>query len=518
HHHSLELPSARRPGRRARLLPRRPRLRGPQRRRLRGDALDHGRSQGPAGHLHRAASTGRRPGRHRRRTPRHRRDDGQGHLRGHHPGHPRPRRHLRETSGRRHRSGPGADRTAVRYPGLRGAGPRGQHGPGPRGAVTARPTGPTASRPGHDTRPPRGGRPRSHSPPHGPTEPGADGADGRPRLIDGEHMTSTGKNKRPAEPHAADRHDLIRVHGARENNLKDVSVELPKRRLTVFTGVSGSGKSSLVFDTIAAESQRMINETYSAFLQGFMPTLARPEVDVLDGLTTAITVDQQRMGSDPRSTVGTATDANAMLRILFSRLGKPYIAPPSAVAFNTATVTASGGMTDDRCADRTTTEKVTVSRTGGMCTHCEGRGTVSDIDLTQLYDDSKSLSEDPFTIPTYTGGGWTVRVITESGFFDPDKPIRKYTKKERHDFLYREPTKVKINGINLTYEGLIPKLQKSMLNKDREAMQPHIRAFVDRAVTFATCPECDGTRLTAEARSSKIGKVSIADACAMEIR
>src|SRR5690606_8689438 len=224
---------------------------------------------------------------------------------------------------------------------------------GPRGAVTARATGPTASRPGHDAGPPRGGGPRSHGPPHGPTEPGADGADGRPRLIDGEHMTSTGKNKRPAEPHAADRHDLIRVHGARENNLKDVSVELPKRRLTVFTGVSGSGKSSLVFDTIAAESQRMINETYSAFLQGFMPTLARPEVDVLDGLTTAITVDQQRMGSDPRSTVGTATDANVMLRILFSRLGKPYIGPPSAFSFNTASVTASGGMTVDRGADRT---------------------------------------------------------------------------------------------------------------------------------------------------------------------
>ncbi|MEU3948790.1 excinuclease ABC subunit UvrA [Streptomyces sp. NPDC029526] len=331
-------------------------------------------------------------------------------------------------------------------------------------------------------------------------------------------MTSTGKNKRPSEPHAADRHDLIRVHGARENNLKDVSVELPKRRLTVFTGVSGSGKSSLVFDTIAAESQRMINETYSAFLQGFMPTLARPEVDVLDGLTTAITVDQQRMGSDPRSTVGTATDANAMLRILFSRLGKPYIGPPSAFSFNTASVTASGGMTVDRGADRTKTEKVTFSRTGGMCTHCEGRGTVSDIDLAQLYDDSKSLSQDPFTIPTYTGDGWVVRVIAESGFFDVDKPIRKYTKKEMHDFLYREPTKVKISGANLTYEGLIPKLQKSMLSKDREAMQPHIRAFVDRAVTFTTCPECDGTRLTAGARSSKIGKMSIADACAMEIR
>ncbi|MFF5339084.1 ATP-binding cassette domain-containing protein [Streptomyces althioticus] len=318
--------------------------------------------------------------------------------------------------------------------------------------------------------------------------------------------------------HVADSHDLIRVHGARENNLKDVSVELPKRRLTVFTGVSGSGKSSLVFDTIAAESQRLINETYSAFLQGFMPTLARPEVDVLEGLTTAITVDQQRMGSDPRSTVGTATDANAMLRILFSRLGKPYFGPPGAFSFNVASVTASGGFTVDRGGDKTKTEKVTFSRTGGMCTRCEGRGTVTDIDLTQLYDDSKSLNEDPFTIPTYTGGGWVVRVIAESGFFDPDKPIREYTKKERHDFLYREPTKVKVGGANLTYEGLIPKLQKSMLSKDRESMQPHIRAFVDRAVTFTTCPECDGTRLTEGARSSKIQGISIADACAMEIR
>ncbi|MGQ5229398.1 ATP-binding cassette domain-containing protein [Streptomyces sp. MN3] len=318
--------------------------------------------------------------------------------------------------------------------------------------------------------------------------------------------------------HVADSHDLIRVHGARENNLKDVSVELPKRRLTVFTGVSGSGKSSLVFDTIAAESQRLINETYSAFLQGFMPTLARPEVDVLEGLTTAITVDQQRMGSDPRSTVGTATDANAMLRILFSRLGKPYFGPPGAFSFNVASVTASGGLTVDRGGDKTKTEKVTFSRTGGMCTRCEGRGTVTDIDLTQLYDDSKSLNEDPFTIPTYTGGGWVVRIIAESGFFDPDKPIREFTKKERHDFLYREPTKVKVGGANLTYEGLIPKLQKSMLSKDRESMQPHIRAFVDRAVTFTTCPECDGTRLTEGARSSKIQGISIADACAMEIR
>ncbi|QOV38439.1 excinuclease ABC subunit UvrA [Streptomyces ferrugineus] len=320
------------------------------------------------------------------------------------------------------------------------------------------------------------------------------------------------------EPHVADSHDLIRVHGARENNLKDVSIEIPKRRLTVFTGVSGSGKSSLVFDTIAAESQRLINETYSAFLQGFMPNLARPEVDVLDGLTTAITVDQQRMGSDPRSTVGTATDANAMLRILFSRLGEPHIGPPAAYSFNVASVSASGGLTVDRGADKTKTEKVTFSRTGGMCTHCEGRGRVSDIDLAQLFDDSKSLSEDPFTIPTYTGDGWVVRVIAESGFFDKDKPIRDYSKKERHDFLYREPTKVKINGVNLTYEGLIPKLQKTFLSKDRESMQPHIRAFVDRAVTFAECPECDGTRLSELARSSKIGKINIADACKMEIR
>ncbi|MEV5550388.1 excinuclease ABC subunit UvrA [Streptomyces sp. NPDC052309] len=319
-------------------------------------------------------------------------------------------------------------------------------------------------------------------------------------------------------PHIADSHDLIRVHGARENNLKDVSVEIPKRRLTVFTGVSGSGKSSLVFDTIAAESQRLINETYSAFVQGFMPTLARPEVDVLDGLTTAIIVDQQRMGADPRSTVGTATDTNAMLRILFSRLGEPHIGPPGAYSFNVASVSASGGFTVDRGTEKTKTEKVDFSRTGGMCTRCEGRGTVTDIDLAQLYDDSKSLNEDPFTIPTYTGGGWVVRVIAESGFFDPDKPIREYTKKERHDFLYREPTKVKINGVNLTYEGLIPKLQKSMLSKDREAMQPHIRAFVDRAVTFTKCPECDGTRLSELARSSRIGKVNIADACAMEIR
>ncbi|GAA1719955.1 ATP-binding cassette domain-containing protein [Streptomyces yatensis] len=329
---------------------------------------------------------------------------------------------------------------------------------------------------------------------------------------------ATDTDQRSPVPHIADSHDLIRVHGARENNLKDVSIEIPKRRLTVFTGVSGSGKSSLVFTTIAAESQRLINETYSTFVQGFMPTLARPEVDVLDGLTSAIIVDQQRMGSDPRSTVGTATDANAMLRILFSRLGEPHIGPPGAYSFNVASVSAKGGFTVDRGAEKTKTETVSFSRTGGMCTHCEGRGSVSDIDLTQLYDDSKSLAEDPFTIPTYTGGGWVVRVIAESGFFDKDKPIREYTKKERHDFLYREPTKVKINGVNLTYEGLIPKIQKSFLAKDRESMQPHIRAFVDRAVTFAECAECGGSRLSELARSSRIGKVNIADACAMEIR
>ncbi|MFM9369903.1 ATP-binding cassette domain-containing protein [Streptomyces sp. Da 82-17] len=322
-----------------------------------------------------------------------------------------------------------------------------------------------------------------------------------------------------SEPHAADSHDLIRVHGARENNLKDVSIEIPKRRLTVFTGVSGSGKSSLVFDTIAAESQRLINETYSSFVQGFMPTLARPEVDVLDGLTTAIIVDQQRMGSDPRSTVGTATDANAMLRILFSRLAKPHVGPPGAYSFNTASVSASGGFRVEKGAGKTKTEKVTFSRTGGMCVRCEGRGTVSDIDLTQLYDDSKSLSEGAFTIPGWKSDSqWTVQVYAQSGFVDPDKPIRKYTKKELQAFLYGEPVKVKVNGVNLTYEGLIPKIQKSFLSKDKESMQPHIRAFVERAVTFTTCPDCDGTRLSEAVRASKYRRKSIADACAMEIR
>src|SRR5213080_3589583 len=316
--------------------------------------------------------------------------------------------------------------------------------------------------------------------------------------------------------HAADSHDLIRVHGARENNLKDVSVEIPKRRLTVFTGVSGSGKSSLVFDTIAAESQRLINETYSAFVQGFMPTLARPEVDVLEGLTTAIIVDQQRMGADARSTVGTATDANAMLRILFSRLGQPHIGSPNAFAFNVPSVRASGAITVERGA-KTQTRKATFTRLGGMCPRCEGRGSVTDFDLSALYDDSLSINEGAITVPGYSMDGWYGRIFRGCGFFDPDKPIRKYTKKELHDLLHKEPTKIKVDGINLTYEGLIPKIQKSFLSKDIDAMQPHIRAFVERAVTFAVCPECEGTRLSEEARSSKIKGINIADACAMQI-
>jgi excinuclease UvrABC ATPase subunit len=317
--------------------------------------------------------------------------------------------------------------------------------------------------------------------------------------------------------HAADSHDLIRVHGARENNLKDVSVEIPKRRLTVFTGVSGSGKSSLVFGTIAAESQRLINETYSAFVQGFMPSLARPEVDVLDGLTTAIIVDQERMGANPRSTVGTATDANAMLRILFSRLGQPHIGPPNAYSFNVPSVRASGGITVDRGPGKSRAEKVVFNRLGGMCPRCEGMGSVNDIDLTALYDDGKSLNEGALTIPGYSMEGWYGRIFRGCGFFDPDKPIRQFNKKELHDLLYREPTKIKVDGINLTYAGLIPTIQKSMLSKDVEAMQPHIRAFVERAVTFTTCPECGGTRLAEPARTSKIEGKNIADACAMQI-
>ncbi|MFY0577111.1 ATP-binding cassette domain-containing protein [Cystobacter fuscus] len=322
-------------------------------------------------------------------------------------------------------------------------------------------------------------------------------------------------NMASSNQHPADNHDLIRVQGARENNLKDVSVELPKRRLTVFTGVSGSGKSSLVFGTIAAESQRLINETYSTFVQGFMPTLARPEVDVLEGLTTAIIVDQERMGANVRSTVGTATDANAMLRVLFSRLGKPYVGSSNAFSFNVPSVRGVGQLSTEKGAGKSEKREFTV--TGGMCPRCEGMGSVSDIDLSRLYDDTKSLAEGALTIPGYTVDGWLVRIFSASGFLDPDKPIRRYTKQELHDFLYREPTKVKIDNINMTYEGLIPKVQKSFLSKDVEAMQPHIRAFVEHAVTFTACPECGGTRLSAAARSSKIKGINIADACAMQI-
>ncbi len=314
----------------------------------------------------------------------------------------------------------------------------------------------------------------------------------------------------------ADSHDVIRVHGARVNNLRDVSVEIPKRRLTVFTGVSGSGKSSLVFDTIAAESQRLINETYSTFVQGYMPSLARPDVDVLEGLTTAISVDQDRMGSNPRSTVGTATDADAMLRILFSRLGQPHIGPPGAYSFNVASAHGSGGITVER-GDKTITQSASFSRTGGMCPRCEGRGSVSDFDLNALYDASKSLNEGALLIPGYSMDGWYGRIFRGSGFFDPDKPIKKFNKRELHDLLYKESTKIKVDGINLTYDGLIPKIQKSMLSKEVDAMQPHVRAFVERAVMFTTCPDCDGTRLSEAARSSKIDGASIAEVSAMQI-
>jgi excinuclease UvrABC ATPase subunit len=327
---------------------------------------------------------------------------------------------------------------------------------------------------------------------------------------------TTRTNTQPPALHVADSHDLIRVHGARENNLKDISIEIPKRRLTVFTGVSGSGKSSLVFATIAAESQRMINETYSAFLQGFMPTLSRPEVDLLEGLTTAIIVDQERMGSNPRSTVGTATDANAMLRILFSRLGQPHIGSPNAYSFNVPSVKASGAITIER-GGKTKAEKATFNRLGGMCPRCEGMGSVTDFDLSALYDDDKSLSEGALTIPGYSMDGWYGRIFSGAGFFDMDKPINKFNKKELYNLLYREPTKIKVEGINLTYEGVIPKIQKSMLSKDVDALQPHIRRFIERVVTFQTCPECDGTRLSPEARSSKIEGKNIADVCAMQI-
>jgi excinuclease UvrABC ATPase subunit len=328
--------------------------------------------------------------------------------------------------------------------------------------------------------------------------------------------TATSTDPSAPDRHPADRHDVIRVVGARENNLKDVTIEIPKRRLTVFTGVSGSGKSSLVFDTIAAESRRLINETYSAFVQGFMPTMARPDVDALEGLTTAIIIDQERLGANPRSTVGTVTDAHAMLRILFSRLGEPHIGPPNAFSFNVPSVRASGAITVERGA-KTKTEKATFTRLGGMCPRCEGIGKVNDFDLSALYDENKSLNEGAITIPGYSMDGWYGRIFRGCGFFDPDKPIRKYTKRELHDLLYREPTKIKVDGINLTYSGLIPSIQKSFLSKDVDAMQPHIRAFVERAVTFTTCPECDGTRLAPEARSSKIRGLNIADVCRMQI-
>lgn len=328
-------------------------------------------------------------------------------------------------------------------------------------------------------------------------------------------MTAT-RTEAATTPHVADTHDLIRVRGARENNLKDVDVEIPKRRLTAFTGVSGSGKSSLVFATIAAESQRMINETYSAFVQGFMPTLARPDVDVLDGLTTAIIVDQERMGANPRSTVGTVTDANAMLRIVFSRLGQPHIGSPQAFSFNVASISGAGAVTFEKGGVQTK-ERREFSVTGGMCPRCEGRGDVQDFDLTQLYDADRSLADGALTVPGYTMDGWYGRIFAGSGFFDMDKPIRDFTKRELADLLHKEPTKIKVEGINLTYEGLIPKIRKSMLAKDVDAMQPHIRAFVERAVTFTTCPDCGGTRLNEGARSSKIRGVSIADACAMQI-
>jgi excinuclease UvrABC ATPase subunit len=327
--------------------------------------------------------------------------------------------------------------------------------------------------------------------------------------------TATRTDTQAPVRHVADSHDLIRVQGARENNLKDIHLELPKRRLTVFTGVSGSGKSSLVFATIAAESQRLINETYSAFVQGFMPTLARPEVDMLDGLTTAIIVDQERMGSNPRSTVGTVTDANAMLRILFSRLGQPHIGSPNAYSFNVPSVRASGAITVER-GNKTKTEKATFTRLGGMCPRCEGMGSVNDFDLSALYDDSKSLAEGALTVPGYSMDGWYGRIFSGAGL-PMDKPIAKFTKKELHKLLYAEPTKIKVEGINLTYEGLIPKIQKSMLSKDVDALQPHVRRFVERAITFTTCPECDGTRLTGEARSSRIEGRNIADVCAMQI-
>ncbi|HEX5336011.1 MAG TPA: excinuclease ABC subunit UvrA, partial [Propionicimonas sp.] len=327
-------------------------------------------------------------------------------------------------------------------------------------------------------------------------------------------MTSL-NSARTAASRLADSHDVIRVHGARENNLKNIDVELPKRRLTVFTGVSGSGKSSLVFDTIAAESQRMINETYSAFVQGFMPTLARPDVDVMDGLTTAIIVDQERIGANPRSTVGTVTDANAMLRILFSRLGQPHIGSPQAFSFNVASAKGAGAITVDKGPGKPMKQRAEFSITGGMCPRCEGMGNVNDIDLSQLFDDTKSLTEGAITVPGYSADGWYGRIF--GAVVPADIPIGRFTDRQRQEFLYGEARRIKVEGINLTYEGLVPRIQKSILSKDVDALQPHVRAFVERAVTFTTCPECRGTRLNEGARSSKIDGTSIADCCAMQI-
>ncbi|RYE90720.1 MAG: excinuclease ABC subunit UvrA, partial [Myxococcales bacterium] len=326
---------------------------------------------------------------------------------------------------------------------------------------------------------------------------------------------SRAKTAASPRPHPADGHDLIRVQGARENNLQNITVELPKRRLTVFTGVSGSGKSSLVFGTIAAESQRLINETYSAFLQGFMPTLARPEVDLLEGLTTAIIVDQERMGANARSTVGTATDASAVLRVLFSRLGQPHIGPPNAFSFNIASARGVGTIATDKGGGKSEQRSFAVA--GGMCPRCEGRGSIDDIDLTALYDDRKSINEGALTIPGYSLEGWYGRILRGCGWFDPDKPIKKFTKKELDALLHKEATKIKIDGVNLTYLGLIPQLRKSLLAKDIDSLQPHLQAFVERAVTFTACPDCGGSRLNEAARSSKIAGLSIADACAMQI-
>lgn len=315
----------------------------------------------------------------------------------------------------------------------------------------------------------------------------------------------------------SDVHDVIRVRGARENNLKNVDLDVPKRRLTVFTGVSGSGKSSLVFGTIAAESQRLINETYPTFVQQFMGELSRPEVDALENLSATIRVDQERMGANARSTVGTATDVHAMLRVLFSRIGQPHVGSSQAFSFNVPSISGAGAVTHATGAKKGQKERRSFEITGGMCPECEGLGQVSDIDLDQLVDKTLSLNAGAILVPGYTADGWMVRVFSESGFLDADKPIEQFTEQERNDFLYREQTKIRIANTNMTYEGLVPKITKSMLQKDRDALQPHIRAFVDRAVTFVACPACEGTRLNEGARSSRIDGVNIADAAAMQI-